>query len=163
MRAEEKRAHGLGEKAYAAPFATIQATQVRRHDMTEKQLDRYRHAREERRRAYLSAPTLREQFPHVEQVVLQLSFTDHSGMSHYSPQTHTFSPAATAFFEIPCPSSMCTGGGFDLGGVVWNLIHRMGQETSGKLDCQGWQSTDHTDTHRSPMQLDYRLTVSYNS
>ena len=80
--------------------------------MSEKLPDRHRHAREERRRAYLSAPTLRDQFPNVEQVVLQLSFTDYSGMSQYSAQTHTFSPAATAFFEIPCPSTVCTGGGF---------------------------------------------------
>lgn len=131
--------------------------------MSEKLPDRHRHAREERRRAYLSAPTLRDQFPNVEQVVLQLSFTDYSGMSQYSAQTHTFSPAATAFFEIPCPSTVCTGGGFDLGSVVWNLIRRMGEETSGRLDCQGWQSTDQADTHRSPMQLHYRLAISYSS
>jgi hypothetical protein len=131
--------------------------------MNDRQPDRYRQQREERLLAYKSSPTLREQFPHVEQLVVQLTFTDHSGMGHYSPRTHTFGPAATAYFHFPCPSSMCTGGGFALGRAVSGLIARLGSETSGQLDCQGWQTADPNETHRALLRLDWRLTVAYRS
>lgn len=131
--------------------------------MSEKPPDRYRQYREDRRRGYMNAASLREQFPHVEQVVLQLSFTDQSGMSTYSAQTLTYSPAANTFFDIPCPSSVCTDGGFDLRRVVSSLVSRGGSETSGKLDCMGRQSSDQNDTHRALLQLDYRVNVTYKS
>jgi hypothetical protein len=94
-------------------------------------------------------------------LTLQLTFTDASGLSDYSAQTHTFVPAATAFFDIPCPSSMCMGGGFDLGSVVSRLSTRAGHEASGRLDCHGRDSTDERDPHYCPLQLQYRVTVSY--
>jgi hypothetical protein len=131
--------------------------------MSDRPPDRYRQAREDRRRAFLNTRTLREESPHVEQVIVELSFVDHSGMAHYSPQTHTFRPAAAAFFEFPCPSSVCTGGGFDLGRVVSSLIARGGQEASGILDCLGQQSADQHDSHPGLLQLHYHLTVSYKS
>ena len=129
--------------------------------MADKPVDRYRQEHEHRRQAYMSAPALREQFPHVEQIVLELAFTDQGGLNSYSAQVHTFSPAATAYFEFPCPSSVCTGGGFDLSRVVSSLIARGGKETSGRLDCQGQQSYDYRDMHRSLLQLEYRLSVAY--
>jgi hypothetical protein len=127
--------------------------------MSDRPLDRYRQAREDRRRT----PALREVSPHVEQVTVELSFVVQGEMEHYSPQTHTFHPAATAFFEFPCPSSVCTGGGFDLGRVVSSLIARGGEQTSGVLDCLGQQSGDQYDGHRALLQLHYRLIVAYKS
>jgi hypothetical protein len=131
--------------------------------MSDRPLDRYQQARQDRRRAFLNTRTLREMSPHVEQVIVELSFVDQSKMEHYSPQTHTFHPAATAFFEFPCPSSVCTGGGFDLGREVSSLIARGGAQTSGILDCMGQQSADRYDSHPALLQLHYRLTVSYRS
>jgi hypothetical protein len=97
----------------------------------------------------------------MEQLTLQLVFTDASGLSSYSPEMRTFAPAATAFFEIPCPSAMCMGGGFDLGSVIWKLSTRAAHESSGRLDCQGRDSTDERDPHYCPLQLHYRVTVAY--
>jgi len=131
--------------------------------MNDRPPDRYREQREHRRRSYMNAASLRDQFPHVEQVVLELSFIDHSGHGTYSAQTLTFSPGAHAFFDIPCPSSMCTGGGFDLRSVISRLVARGGSETTGKLDCMGRQSADQNDTHRALLQLDYRVNVIYRA
>jgi hypothetical protein len=74
---------------------------------------------------------------------------------------HTFGPAATAFFEIACPSSICMAGGFDLGRVIWNLRTRGGREATGILDCMGRDTTDDRDPHYCPIQLEYRVSVSY--
>jgi hypothetical protein len=131
--------------------------------MSDRPLDRYQQAREDRRRAFVNTRTLREVSPHVEQVTVELSFVDQSRTEDYSPQTHTFHPAATAFFEFPCPAAECTGGGFDLMRPVSLLIARGGQEASGTLDCVGQQSADRHDGHRALLQMHYRVTVSYKS
>jgi hypothetical protein len=129
--------------------------------MSDKLLDTCGHEREQRRQAYLNTRPLREEFPRMEQLTLELSFSDASGLSTYSAQTHTLAPGATAFFDFPCPSSMCMGGGFDLGNVIWRLSTRAGHETSGRLDCQGRDTTDARDPHFCPLRLHYRVTVSY--
>ena len=129
--------------------------------MSEKPLNPYRHEREERQRAYLNTRLLRDEFPRVEQLTLQLIFTDASGASSYSAQMRSFAPAATAFFDIPCPAAECMGGGFDLASVISRLSGRAGHETSGRLDCQGHDSTDQRDPHYCRIQLHYRVTVAY--
>jgi hypothetical protein len=129
--------------------------------MSEKTLDTYANERDERRRAYLEARPLRDEFPRVRQLTLQLTFTDARGFASYSRQMRIFAPAATAFFKIPCPSLECMGGGFDLGSVIWNLSNRRASETSGRCDCLGRDSTDESDPHYCGVQLDYRVTVAY--
>jgi hypothetical protein len=76
----------------------------------------------ERRRAYVDTPSLRQEFPRVEQLVVQLSFVDPKGFAKHSPQMHTYSPAAKAFFAVACPSSMCLHGGFDLGPAIAQML-----------------------------------------
>ena len=129
--------------------------------MSEKTMDTYAHERDEHRRAYLEARPLRDEYPRVGQLTLQLTFTDARGLASYSTQLRTFAPAANAFFKIPCPSPACMGGGFDLGSVIWQLSNRSGSETSGRFDCLGRDSTDERDPHYCGLQLHYRVNVAY--
>jgi hypothetical protein len=129
--------------------------------MNDKPLNVYRHDREQRHRAYLNTRPLRDEFPRIGELTLQLTFTDESRLSSYSAQKRTFAPAANAFFEIPCPSTMCIGGGFDLGSVVWNLSNRAANETSGMAVCQGHCGTDERDPRPCALRLHYHVTVAY--
>lgn len=131
--------------------------------MQSKQPDVYKQQRERRRRAYASTPNLSEQFPQVEQLVIRMTFTDPSGRANHSPQMHSFSPAGRAFFEVPCPFSACIDGGFDLNPIIADILNHSGQETSGTLDCQGWQSRDRSDQHRCLLKLHYTLSVCYKA
>jgi hypothetical protein len=129
--------------------------------MSEKTLDTYANERDERRRAYLEARPLRDEFPRISQLTLQLTFTDARGFASYSRQTRIFTPAATAFFKIPCPSPACMGGGFDLDSVIWKLSNGHAGETLGRSDCLGRDSTDERDPHYCGVRLDYQVTVAY--
>jgi len=131
--------------------------------MVHRQLDAYKVERDTRRRAYMSAPSLREQFPQVEQVALELTFTDPTGVGKHSPQVHTFGPAARAYFEVPCPCSACLSGGFDLSAVMSDMLARRAGTVSGKSSCQGWQDRGRVGEHRCPLQLSYRATASYEA
>ena len=109
----------------------------------------------------LNTRPLRDEFPRIEQLTFQLTFTDASRLSSYSAQLRTFAPAANAFFEIPCPSTVCIGGGFDLASVVWSLSSRAASETSGIVVCQGHTGTDERGPRACALQLQYHVTVTY--
>ena len=65
--------------------------------------DSFKRQQESWRHAYAQASSLRERFPSVEQLVVEMTFIDPKGMGRYSAQMRGFSPAAKAFFAIPCP------------------------------------------------------------
>ena len=131
--------------------------------MVQKSTDNYKQERETRRRAYMSAPSLKQQFPAVEQVVLELIFADSSGIAKHSPQTHTFGPAARAYFDVTCPFSSCLGGGFDLSRVISDMLSHRQRTVSGKLHCHGWQDRGRIGERRCLLELQYRITVGYEA
>jgi hypothetical protein len=134
---------------------------LRRMVMVQRQLDAYKLERDTRRRAYLSAPSLREKFPRVEQVALELTFSDPTGIGKHSPQTHTLGPAARAYFEVACPCSACLAGGFDLSAIIADMLSRGRRKVSGKLSCHGWQDRGRVCEHRCLLELRYSATASY--
>jgi len=131
--------------------------------MVHKHIDAYKHEREARRRAYMSAPSLKDRYPTVEQLVLELTFVDASGSSQHSPQTHIFGPGARSYFEVACPFSSCTGGGFDLSAVVADLLSHRDRGATGKLVCGGWQDRGRAGEHRCLLELRYRVSASFEA
>src|SRR5579872_6706386 len=84
------------------------------------------------------AATLRKTFPDVEQLRVELTFSDSRARSP-SPQVHTLYPAAPAFFRFPCPCPDCDGD-FDLSAVVKQLLtgpSSCERKLSGQLSCGG--------------------------
>jgi hypothetical protein len=108
-----------------------------------------------------SAP-LREVFPNVDQLRIELVFNDASAFIP-SPQLHTLYPAASAFFRFACPCADCDGD-FDLTGAVASLLlessvgrRRIDASSSGRMDCQGVRLRDMAGQKVCPMQLTFRL------
>ncbi|HXV06610.1 MAG TPA: hypothetical protein VD791_01150, partial [Burkholderiales bacterium] len=129
--------------------------------MPEKRHTAYRHQQDSRRRAYLASRSLREELPRVERLVLQMTFVDPRGAAQHSPQMHTFSRGAKAFFAIPCPCSLCLDGGFDLGPAVKRMLAEGSEESTGRLLCPGWQNPERTEKDRCRIEMRYRLSASY--
>jgi hypothetical protein len=110
----------------------------------------------------LRAPRLRNYFPEIERLRIELVFSDPDGRAPApSPQQHTLHAAASAFFRFPCPCADCDGD-FDLTYMVTTLITRTAgakraASTGGHLACNGVRFRDHA-VHRScPMQLNFQL------
>jgi hypothetical protein len=61
--------------------------------------------RELRQRSYLAVPTLREQFPAIEEVAIELRFTDPDRKMYLSPYKRIFASSMQAFFDFQCPDS----------------------------------------------------------
>jgi hypothetical protein len=105
---------------------------------------------------------LREVFPNVDQLRIELVFNDASAFIP-SPQLHTLYPAAAAFFRFACPCADCDGD-FDLTGAVASLLlessagrRRIDATSSGRMDCQGVRLRDMAGEKGCPMQLSFRL------
>jgi hypothetical protein len=129
--------------------------------MVAKAPDIYRHQREQRRRAYTLSPLVREEYPRVEQVMIDLKFTDPAGVGHHSQQTHTFAAGAKAYFMVSCPFSTCVEGGYDLCSAVADLLSHQGESLTGRLVCQGWHDRNHANQRRCHLELHYKITACY--
>ncbi len=110
------------------------------------------------------AQPLRDKFPHVGTVRIELKFDDRSEHSP-SPQLHTLYPAARAFFRFACPCAECDGD-FDLAPAVTALLNDAARSkrpadrtVRGQLQCQGVRLRDRVSSRPCPIELDYRLTV----
>ena len=123
--------------------------------------DSFRRQAEARRRAYLEAPSLRERFPRVEEVVADLHFIDTKQLGVYSGQLRSFSEAAKAFFSIACPRTLCLGGGFELDALIVKLVEARKTASTGVLECAG--RIDPQLPHASCLlQLRYQISVRYH-
>lgn len=111
-------------------------------------------------RAYAEAYSVRERFPKVEQVVLEMVFTDPRKLVKHSPQMHSFSPSAKAFFAIACPRTLCLGGGFDLDSIVVAMLDGGATASIGTLECQGWLAPARGENARCLLQMHYRIQLS---
>lgn len=123
--------------------------------------DSFRQQHERWRRAYTEASSLREQFPNVVELVLEIAFTDVKSLGIYSPQLHRFSPGAKAFFGLACPRTLCLNGGFDLDAIVRDLRARGATEATGYLGCQGAIQAAGAEHASCLLRLDYRLGLVY--
>jgi hypothetical protein len=131
--------------------------------MGDRDAGAYKQQRESRRRAYVDTPCLREELPGVEQLVLRLTFADPKTATRHSPQTHTYAPAAKAFFAVACPSSMCLHGGFALGPAIAKMLTDSADEVTGTATCPGWRGPTRTDADRCLIEMRFTLTVSYKT
>lgn len=91
--------------------------------------------RERLRRERATAPALREVFPAVQQLHLELVFRGH-GATTPAMQSHTLHGAARAFFEFPCPYADCDGQ-FDLSSAVKSALAATSRRANGELECSG--------------------------
>jgi hypothetical protein len=135
-----------------------------RHHSTTNQRpgDAFRRQQETWRRAYTEAGSLRERFPAVEQVIVEMTFTDVRKMGVYSAQMRSFSSAAKAFFSIPCPRTLCLDGGFDLDSLIVALLETRRGSAAGTLECAGWVDPARSEHAHCLLQLNYRIEVHYD-
>jgi len=118
--------------------------------------------RDQMLRQRMQTPALRQVFPEVGHLRIELSFDD--VIAHRpSPQQHTLFPAAAAFFRFVCPCTDCDGD-FDLKPAVTALLKNATWRkhdsitASGKLSCDGVRIRDRGTEHKAcSIQLNYKL------
>jgi hypothetical protein len=135
--------------------------QLTRHSRNAKHDDVFRRQQESWRHAYAQALSLRERFPRIEQLIVDMTFTDTRGFGTYSPRMHSFSPSAKAFFAIACPRTLCVDGGFDLDALVVKLLRNSMKSATGTLECAGHMRPGHAGQGPCMLQMSYRFEIRY--
>jgi hypothetical protein len=125
--------------------------------------DSFKRQQETWRRAYAAASNLRERFPQVERLVVDMAFTDVRQTGRYSAQMRSFSPSAKAFFAIACPRTLCLDGGFDLDSIVLDLLGSGQTASTGILECRGWVDPTRPEHARCLLRMHYRIQVVYDA
>ena len=115
------------------------------------------------RRAYADATIMQERFPEVEQLVLDVAFTDLGRIGTYSSQMHSFSASAKAFFAVACPRTLCLHGGFDLDSTVSAMLSAKTTASTGTFECRGWVDPTCPDHARCRLQMYFRVQVRYKA
>jgi hypothetical protein len=115
------------------------------------------------RRAYADATIMQERFPEVEQIVLDVAFTDLGRIGTYSSQMHSFSASAKAFFAVACPRTLCLHGGFDLDSVVSAMLSARATASTDTLECRGWVDPTCPDHARCRLQMHFRVQARYRA
>lgn len=112
---------------------------------------------------HLRAEPLRKLFPEIEQLRIELVFSDpKTHLAQPSPQLRTLFSAAPAFFRFSCPCADCDGD-FNLTDAVTSMIassagRKHAVSLTGHLSCHGVRFRDHPVLHSScPMQLSFQL------
>jgi hypothetical protein len=114
--------------------------------------------RERLRRDRAAALALRDVFPTVQQLHLQLMF---QGSSATTPamQTHTLHAAARAFFKFPCPYADCDGH-FDLGAAIGAALADATRRATGALGCSGKRAVRVGEKELCQLHLNYVVTAT---
>jgi len=115
------------------------------------------------RRAYAEATIMQERFPTVEQLVLNIAFTNLGRIGTYSPQMHSLSPSAKAFFAVACPRTLCLHGGFDLDSTVSAMLSVRATASDGTVECRGWVDPTCPDHARCGLQMYFRVQARYKA
>lgn len=111
------------------------------------------------RRERAAAAAMREIFPAIEQLRLELRFEGPT-VSIPVPQTHVLHPPARAYFVFPCPYADCDGQ-FDLAAAVSATLEGTSLRTEGVLECTGMRVRDHASSRPCQLHLHYTVTVTY--
>src|SRR5262245_43819869 len=125
--------------------------------------DSFGEQRETQRRAYAESPSVRERFPKLERLTIDMTFKDMKLLGTYSPQMRSFGAAAKAFFAFGCPRTLCLQGGFDLDPIIQTLFESNRAKSSGIVQCQGWLHSSRSENTRCRLQLHYTLQLAYES
>ena len=73
----------------------------------------------------------------VEEMGVELNFSDPEGKQRPSPRGTTYTSAMHAYFHFTCPMRQCTGGGFEANADLLSALSRHQDGYSGTVACQG--------------------------
>jgi len=131
--------------------------------MAKKNPDIYERQKRRFREAYNRAPLIRDRFPGLNSLVINMNFKNPDWGGDPSPREQTFNRDSKAFFNFECPHRECVSGGFDISGDVSRLVASGGNETSGTITCQGWQDKERIGKHRCSLEMNYKIIASYGN
>ncbi len=115
--------------------------------------------RDQRHQSYLAAPVLGEKYPGIQEVGVEMRFTDPEGRLTPSPQRRTYLGDMRAYFDFLCPLKDCEDGGFALNTAIQHSLSKQGHGRTGKLSCQGLRARGSEKRRSCELELEYKVVI----
>lgn len=129
--------------------------------MSRRKPDIYERQKQIRNQEYWRSHPLREKYPEVTGLVIEMSFKDNDERSNPKPKQVKFSQESKAFFKFDCPCWECVSGGFDFSSAINELVSSRLDKLDGTIACQGWQDKERIGKHRCFLKLIYTISAKY--
>jgi hypothetical protein len=115
--------------------------------------------KEQWRRDRAAAKTMREAFPELAQMRIELTFVEAVARVP-AAQSHVMHPPARAFFQFPCPYAACEGR-FDLTNTANLIFSDAAAHKTGHLECTGQRPKGGSLKQPCGVQARYTIVAEY--
>ena len=129
--------------------------------MSRRKPDIYEQQRQRYWEGYNRSPLLKEKYPEVTDLMVEMSFKDPDGECNPEPRQVKFSQESKAFFKIECPYRECVSGGFDFSSDIDKLVTSRLDKLDGTITCPGWQDKERINKNHCFLKLDYIISAKY--
>jgi hypothetical protein len=114
--------------------------------------------REARQQMHRAAPVIGS-YPGIDEVRVELTFSDPEGKQQPSPRGLTYAGDMHAFFDFTCPLRDCEGGGFDANAELLRALGRRRSGHTGTMTCQGMRPRNGVKGLRCNLELRYVMSI----
>jgi hypothetical protein len=117
--------------------------------------------KEQWRRDRAAAKTMREAYPKLAQMRIDLTFLEPVARVP-AAQSHVMHPPARAFFQFPCPYAACEGR-FDLSPAANLIFSGTAARKTGNLECTGLRPKGSALKQPCGVQARYTIVAEYHA
>jgi hypothetical protein len=111
----------------------------------------------------IAAGYVKDRFPDITSIQIRRTFVDFDTDKHFTKEPEIWNIPLTmhALFQVECPMYECVDGGFDLTGIVEEMIKNKVVHQDGSVTCPGWQDQERIGQHRCMTKLLYEIDIQY--
>jgi len=118
----------------------------------------YKEKMELKRGVMLAAGLVAERLPGVSNIIFRMTYYQRTSGPVLMKRTMNFFPTDYACFRMDCMREECTNGGFDLTGVVDDLVKSRKKSAKGNIMCRGKSET----LRHGHASISYEVSVEYD-
>lgn len=112
----------------------------------------------------MDSPSLREKFPDLKSLTLELAQYDSDGVSRVSQVKYSVNLAhSRSLFRIDCSNSECIRGDFDLTNALSGAVLARRSTSTGEMRCFGWRNKNGIDAVTCDRILRYTISLAYGA
>ncbi len=104
-----------------------------------------------------AAGLVSDRFPAVAGMVITMTYYQKSVKSPFMIRTVNIYPTSYANFKMTCMTKGCTDGGFELSGVVEEMVKTQAKMSKGSLLCSGAANT----LANGHARVEYKAVIEY--
>ena len=110
---------------------------------------------------WANAKTIREEFPDVEEIKIEVSYENTHPRITPKPEKMGFGPENKALFKLNCHNPDCSERETDIFSVIYRMIQERSESETGSKTCGGWQDRRRKNKYHCCVKMNYKIAIKY--